>query len=60
MEITKTKQRMEYNDDIKDLIKIFGFKDEKMGLKGSSSLSIMNYYADYGQNINGYQMTNLN
>jgi hypothetical protein len=47
MEITKTKQRMEYNDDIKDLIKIFGFKDEKMGLKGSSSLSVMNYYADY-------------
>jgi hypothetical protein len=47
MEITETKQRIEYNDDIKDLLNIFQFKKEKMGLKGSSSLSAMKYYADY-------------
>lgn len=47
MEITEKKQRMEYNDDIKKLIKIFEFKKEGVSLKGSSSLSVMNYYADY-------------
>jgi hypothetical protein len=47
MEITETKKRMQYNDDIKKLMGIFQLSNEQIELKGSSSLSAMNYYADY-------------
>lgn len=47
MEITQLKPKINYNDAVKKLINIFEFKNEEIGLKGSSSLEIMDYYADY-------------
>lgn len=47
MEITQEKQKQDYNDDIKNLINIFEFKDELIQLKGSSSMKILNFFADY-------------
>ena len=47
MNITQTKARGEYNDDIKKLIDIFKFQKNEINLKGSSSISVMDYYADY-------------
>lgn len=47
MEIAKEKPKVSYDDAVKKLINIFAFKNEIISLKGSSSLEIMKYYADY-------------
>lgn len=47
MEITEQKNKINYNDDIKKLINIFKFKNSELSLKGSSSLSAIDYYSDY-------------
>ena len=52
MEITQEKYKQNYDDAIKKLINIFKFKNEEIDLKGSSSLEIMKYYADYDFFIN--------
>jgi hypothetical protein len=47
MELTETKQKTDYNDDIKKLMDIFKFDKINLELKGSSVLKIIDYYADY-------------
>jgi hypothetical protein len=47
MELTETKQKIDYNDDIKKLMDIFKFDKINLELKGSSVLKIIDYYADY-------------
>lgn len=47
MELTEQKQKGEYNEDVKKLMKLFKFDKFNLELKGSSVLKIIDYYADY-------------
>jgi len=47
MEVTERKPPREYNDELKKLIKLLTFKNNKLELKGSSSLTSQQYFSDY-------------
>jgi hypothetical protein len=47
MEVTERKPPREYNDELKRLIKLLTFKNNKLELKGSSSLTSQQYFSDY-------------
>jgi len=47
MDITEIKQKADYNDDVKKLLKILKFDKINLELKGSYNLKIIDYYADY-------------
>jgi hypothetical protein len=47
MDILEEKQPINYNDSIKQIIKLLTFQKNKLYLKGSSSYSSQQYFADY-------------
>jgi len=47
MQVTERKPPREYNDELKKLIKLLTFQDNKLELKGSSSLTSQQYFSDY-------------
>lgn len=47
MDILEKKQKGEFDDDLKDIIKILKFKNNPIELKGSASLKSQNYFSDY-------------
>ena len=47
MDILEKKQKGEFDNDLKDIIKILKFKNNPIELKGSSSLKSQQYFSDY-------------
>jgi hypothetical protein len=47
MDILEPKQKGEFDNELKDIIKILKFKDNPIGLKGSSLLKSQKYFSDY-------------
>jgi hypothetical protein len=47
MDVVELKPPREYNDELKKLIKLLTFKNNKLELKGSSSLTSQQYFSDY-------------
>ena len=47
MDVVQRKPPQQYNDELKKLIKLFTYKNNKLELKGSASLSSQQYFSDY-------------
>lgn len=47
MDVIQKKAPQEYNDQLKKLIKLFTYKNNKLELKGSASLASQQYFSDY-------------
>jgi len=47
MDILEKKQKSEFDNDLKDIIKILRFKNNPIELKGSSALKSQEYFSDY-------------
>lgn len=47
MDVIQKKPPQQYTDELKKLIKLFTYKNNKLELKGSASLSSQQYFSDY-------------